>query len=673
MFLRRMIPISVIVLLLLAGCAQDEKSMAPPGPDVVASYQGGVITKDQISAKFDDLMACCKSRYQEEAGRQTLLKEMVLPTVISRAIKEQKIDLRENIRKELGELTDELNISFLHIKFHEQILDQNEKYKALKENYEFRKKRLEGFPLAERHERLTKIHQSIHPEIEKEVEAVAEEYIQKLRREASITKNFDALRIQVTSRELKDFYRKHKDGLHGHEYRIPERIRVREVVLKYEKNDKDCPTCRAEKKDEAREKAESALFELGSGLDFKTLAQKYPADGTETPQSRWIKQDTDLIDSEKTLFSLEESQISAVLEKEGAFYIAKVLEKKPARFKSYEEVRAPLEKEYRWQKGEEYLKQNRDAILFTIDSRPYTVGDFLDEYTRKTPDHECHHMSETEHKMSKSDSPQLCDFAHNEFDEQKMYVDRMIDKELITEDTYSQMIHVEHKKEIEFLAMASLYPIFHREEMQKMIHVTDEMVAEYYQKEKETYMMPAKAKLNMIVVMGGENEEDNEKAFEKIKRAYEELKPSLLSFKKGSDFGEVARKYSEDSATAAAGGRLEVDVYECRNSIEFMLFHGFHKKIFDLEPGEISDVFEFENNYYIMQAREMQDRKQLTFEEVKAQVKEDLMSKEHQKVMVNWEDDLLKSAGFVVYDQALKEVLAEAEKSQELAESQAES
>jgi hypothetical protein len=37
------------------------------------------------------------------------------------------------------------------------------------------------------------------------------------------------------------------------------------------------------------------------------------------------------------------------------------------------------------------------------------------------------------------------------------------------------------------------------------------------------------------------------------------------------------------------------------------------------------------------------------------------MKKEHQKVMAKWEDDLLRSARFVVYDQALKEVLAEAE------------
>ncbi len=88
-----------------------------------------------------------------------------------------------------------------------------------------------------------------------------------------------------------------------------------------------------------------------------------------------------------------------------------------------------------------------------------------------------------------------------------------------------------------------------------------------------------------------------------------------------------------------------------------MLLHGFHKKIFQLRSEDISDVFEFGGNYYIVQIREVESRKQTTFEEVREQVKRNLMEKEHQKVMVNWEDDLLRSSGFVVYDQALMEVL----------------
>ncbi len=207
--------------------------------------------------------------------------------------------------------------------------------------------------------------------------------------------------------------------------------------------------------------------------------------------------------------------------------------------------------------------------------------------------------------------------------------------------------------------MASLYPIFHKEEMENLMHITDEMVEDYYQDHKEDYLYPAKAKISMIVTRGGEKEEARKRAFEKAKKAYKELKPSLFSFKKGRDFSEVARDYSEDEATAVTGGRLEVDVYECRNAVEYMLLHGFHKKIFDLKPGDTSEVFEFGGDYYIVQVREMEERKESKFEEIKEVVKKRLRDKEHEKVMEKWEDELLKSAGFIVFDQTIKEFFAE--------------
>jgi parvulin-like peptidyl-prolyl isomerase len=173
----------------------------------------------------------------------------------------------------------------------------------------------------------------------------------------------------------------------------------------------------------------------------------------------------------------------------------------------------------------------------------------------------------------------------------------------------------------------------------------------------------------MIVIQGGENEASTKKAFEKAEKAYKELKPALLSFKKAKDFAEVARNYSEDEETASKGGRLEVDVYECRTSIEYMLFHGFHQQLFALKAGDISDIFEFENNYYIVQIREMDSRRQLTLEDVREKVKEDLHGQEHQKVMVNWEDELLQTAGFRIYDRILEEMLAEIEDPQKNTES----
>jgi parvulin-like peptidyl-prolyl isomerase len=89
-----------------------------------------------------------------------------------------------------------------------------------------------------------------------------------------------------------------------------------------------------------------------------------------------------------------------------------------------------------------------------------------------------------------------------------------------------------------------------------------------------------------------------------------------------------------------------------------MLLHGFHKKIFALKKGDISEAFEYGGNYYIVQIGDMESRKGIPFEEVREQVKRDLMVKEHQKVMEKWEDDLLRSAGFVVYEAALEQALA---------------
>jgi parvulin-like peptidyl-prolyl isomerase len=518
---------------------------------------------------------------------------------------------------------------------------------------------LKGYPLAERFSRLAQLHQKIHHEIAKEVEKVSDEYIRRLRKEAAISKSYEVLRVKVAEDELKDFYQKHKEGLHGDEYRVPEKARVQEIIIKvHSKEDSEsCANCSANWEQEAMEKAESALSELRSGAEFQSIAEKYVANGQKSWESKWIARGSNGKEFDEVVFSLDSGDISEVLKKGDSFHIVKVLGKKKGRFKAYEEVIDQIEREYRWQKGEEYLKDNTDRILFTINAKPYTIGDFINEYQRNTPEHQCHHMDETDEEMQKTGPQQLCDLAHNDLEDQRKLVDHMIDRELIVEDTYSQMIHVEHQKEIEFLTMASLYPVFHKEEMEKLIHITDEMIEDYYKKNKKAYQYPAKAKISMILIKGGEKEEDKKKAFEKAKKAHKELKPSLFSFKKGRDFAEVVREYSDEKETASRGGRLEVDVYECRNAVEYMLLHGFHKEIFQLRPGDISEVFEFGGDYYILQIREMESRKEMIFEKIKEQVKEDLKEKKHEKVMVKWEDDLLRSAEFVIYDQTLKQAL----------------
>jgi hypothetical protein len=382
MYGKRMFLTLLLIVLLVVGCSQKESNPIPPHPNAVASYTGGVISKDQIKAKYDSLMACCKDRYQGTEGRRKLIKEMVLPVVISQTIKQKKIDLRGNIREKLGNIQDELNMSFLHIKFHEQILADNENHRDLKASYEFQKRRLEGFPLSERFDRLVQLHQQIHPVIAAEVETMAEDYVARLRREASISKNYEILNVQVTEDELKDFYYRHKQGLHGDEYRIPDRVRIQEIVFKDNKAKEDCQTCPSETAQKAKERAAAALLEIKSGADFQAMVQEYIDNQTATTGTRWISRGAENTKFEDTIFSLDKDQVSQILEKDSAFFIVRVLEKQAGRLKSYGEIISALEREYRWQKGEQYLKDARDRILFTINGKPYAIDDFLKEYTR---------------------------------------------------------------------------------------------------------------------------------------------------------------------------------------------------------------------------------------------------------------------------------------------------
>ncbi|NIO04038.1 MAG: hypothetical protein GTN74_05325, partial [Proteobacteria bacterium] len=420
---RRILSLMLLPILVGLGCNRGEVGSDPLNAEVVASFNGGMITKDQIKAKYDGLMPCCKGRFQGVDGGRKLIKDMVLPVVIAKAIKEKKIDLRGNIREELGNITDELNMSFLHMKFHEQILNSHEKYADLRERYEFQKRRLEGLPLSERFQRLVQLHDRIHPEIAEEVKKVSEEYVRKLKEGASITKNHEVLKVNVTEEELRDFYQRHKEGLHGEEYRVPERAKIQQIRIKIDKEKQDCPLCEVE--EQAKQMAQDVLIELRSGADFQTIAQRYSSDREKKLDSTWISRGSNGRAFDKAVFSLETGEISEVFKEGESFYIVKALEKQAGYFKPYEEIRSQLEREYRWQKGENYLKENRDRILFTLNAKPYTIGDFLNEYKQNTPPHECHHMEEMEGGGPKDMARQLCDFAHNEFEDQKRLVDQM--------------------------------------------------------------------------------------------------------------------------------------------------------------------------------------------------------------------------------------------------------
>jgi peptidyl-prolyl cis-trans isomerase SurA len=79
--------------------------------------------------------------------------------------------------------------------------------------------------------------------------------------------------------------------------------------------------------------------------------------------------------------------------------------------------------------------------------------------------------------------------------------------------------------------------------------------------------------------------------------AYDKIKPILDSLKNGADFSELAKRYSDDSASAVIGG----DLGRVKKGV---FVKEFEDAAFLLKPGEISDIVETQFGYHIIKVNE---------------------------------------------------------------------
>ncbi|MCL5031335.1 MAG: peptidylprolyl isomerase [Bacteroidetes bacterium] len=113
-------------------------------------------------------------------------------------------------------------------------------------------------------------------------------------------------------------------------------------------------------------------------------------------------------------------------------------------------------------------------------------------------------------------------------------------------------------------------------------------VEKFFQTYKDTIgVIPEKVQIAHIFMIP--------KATEKMKEKYKEKAEAILdSLKHGADFAEMAKKYSEDPGSAAAGGDLGWVG-------KGVFYPEFEAAAFALKPGELSDVVESPVGFHIIQ------------------------------------------------------------------------
>lgn len=170
-----------------------------------------------------------------------------------------------------------------------------------------------------------------------------------------------------------------------------------------------------------------------------------------------------------------------------------------------------------------------------------------------------------------------------------------------------------------------------RFEIGNRVKVSDKEVNEYYRAHQKDFWEDGRVRARHILFIAERSSsETNRKA--KLQLA----KKVLNEIHKGQDFSELAMEYSED-VSASEGGDVG---FVTRGK----MVREFEEAVFNLKPGQISDIVETEYGYHIIKVEEVVSGKTLTLKDAKERVFQILAMEKQKQGYGDWMGELKKAA-----------------------------
>lgn len=154
-----------------------------------------------------------------------------------------------------------------------------------------------------------------------------------------------------------------------------------------------------------------------------------------------------------------------------------------------------------------------------------------------------------------------------------------------------------------------------------MVIVSPAKIREYYNRNSAAYSTPEQVKLRMIVLKEGST--DDPSADKKAMAT--EIREKLAA---GGEFDRLAQMYSEDSTNESGGdwGWIE------RKTLN----EDLAKVAFSLKPGEISQIIQLDNAYYILMVEARKPATTKPLSEVQQEIVQRLTEEEKVKSQERW-------------------------------------
>jgi parvulin-like peptidyl-prolyl isomerase len=549
-----------------------------------------------------------QGQFQNIHGYRLVIQEMVTDELVRRWAAEREADQDENIQHVMQHITEEINLDELHAQMHQGQMGVTEG--DIQAYYDANRDQFGDLTVTQVRDQIRTTLQS------RQEDQFVQNYIDGLKEKAAITRDFDLLAVpEPIEQELNDYYRANQA-----QYLLPARAVVNEIRIPV-----------GDDEAAARQQAEKSLARLRSGETLALVAN-------DVSQSPLIEGGLTVIKGQRdpaydeVVFNLDEGQYSQVFKAGDAFYIARLQSKESERQQSLDEVRTQVRQAVLAEREAAWFEERANQTLLTINGKRYTVGEFWQEY---------------------QELPVTFVTGYQGVEGRQALAERLIERLLLLQDSYDQLLDVENQDELEEMRLDILAQMMEQEEVDDKIEITDEEIRAFYEQHKSVELMePPQSRVRQIMIRLGQTEDEYQKAWEKANEAYGKLVPGL--FQEGADFAEVAREYSEDEATAAQGGEVPGWIGEGPDLMAEIVEHPFHQQVLQLSTGEISRPFEWNGAVYIIQALEQTEPRPLAFEEVKEILREELRLQKHQELEAQLSERLLGQANLTVYNQALQ-------------------
>jgi parvulin-like peptidyl-prolyl isomerase len=151
--------------------------------------------------------------------------------------------------------------------------------------------------------------------------------------------------------------------------------------------------------------------------------------------------------------------------------------------------------------------------------------------------------------------------------------------------------------------------------------VGEKELRDFYQKNQDRYRINESYRPSHILFVV-----PKEATSDQIRQVRKRCQEVLERIKKGDDFGELARRYSEDASSAKDGGDLG---YFKRGE----LLPALEKEAIRLQVGEVSGIIRTDFGFHLLKLFDRRGGKPPPFEEIREKVQADCYEKEMEKAL----------------------------------------